>query len=205
MPDTTYGVHRRILYSAIDQAVPAAHGGSVHVTAVAEGLARLGHTVEVLVSPGDGGALPTGNATWVALSPPRGNRRLRLLRAGQVLERARAFKPDVVIERYYNFGGEGVLAARKVGARVILEVNAPIVDHPGSMKRVIDRFFSSNRCADGGTGNAGRRMSSSHPAAGLCPSTFLDRRSSKRSGVPIRISSIPTRAGNRRLRATAAT
>ncbi len=131
----------RILYSAIDQAVPAAHGGSVHVTAVAEGLARLGHTVEVLVSPGDGGALPTGNATWVALPPPRGNRRLRLLRAGQVLERARAFKPDVVIERYYNFGGEGVLAARKVGARVILEVNAPIVDHPGSMKRVIDRLL----------------------------------------------------------------
>ena len=131
----------RILYSAIDQAVPGAHGGAVHVTAVAEGLARLGHTVEVLVSPGDGGALPAGNATWVAMPPPRGNRRLRWLRAGQVLERARAFKPDVVIERYYNFGGEGVLAARRVGARVVLEVNAPVVDYPGSMKRVVDRLL----------------------------------------------------------------
>lgn len=121
--------------------MPAAHGGAVHVTAVAEGLARLGHTVEVLVSPGDGGVLPAGKATWVALPPPRGNRRLRLLRAGQVLERARAFKPDVVIERYYNFGGEGVLAARKVGARVVLEVNAPVVDHPGSIKHLVDRLL----------------------------------------------------------------
>jgi glycosyltransferase involved in cell wall biosynthesis len=52
---------------------------------------------------------------------------------------ARLFKPDVVIERYYNFGGEGILAAKKVGALVVLEVNAPVVDHPGSVKHVIDR------------------------------------------------------------------
>ena len=42
-----------VLYSAIDQTVPAAHGGSVHVTAVAEGLAALGHEVHVLASPSD--------------------------------------------------------------------------------------------------------------------------------------------------------
>jgi glycosyltransferase involved in cell wall biosynthesis len=129
----------RILYSAIDQAVPAAHGGSVHVMAVAEGLAGLGHDVEVLVSPGDGGTVPTGRAKWVPMAPPLGNRRLRLLRVRSVAERARTFRPDVVIERYYNFGGEGVLAARKVGALAVLEVNAPVVDHPGSMKRLLDR------------------------------------------------------------------
>ncbi|HKY22379.1 MAG TPA: glycosyltransferase family 4 protein [Vicinamibacterales bacterium] len=129
----------RILYSAIDQSVPAAHGGSVHVTAVAEGLADLGHEVHVLVSPGDRGTLPIGKATWSALPPPLGDRRLRLVRARDVLARARALKPDVVIERYYNFGGEGILAAKHVGACAVLEVNAPIVDYPGSWKRAIDR------------------------------------------------------------------
>lgn len=129
----------RILYSAIDQSVPAAHGGSVHVTAVAEGLAEVGHDVRVLVSPGDRGDVPTGKAQWFPLPPPLGQRRLRLLRAGAVASHARDFRPDVVIERYYNFGGEGILAAKKVGALVVLEVNAPIVDHPGSAKRRVDR------------------------------------------------------------------
>jgi len=129
----------RILYSAIDQSVPAAHGGSVHVTAVAEGLAALGHDVHVLVSPGDGGKLPVGNAQWFSLPPPLGSRRLRLFRALDVAARARRFKPDVIIERYYNFGGEGILAARKVGALAVLEVNAPVVDHPGALKRIVDR------------------------------------------------------------------
>ena len=129
----------RILYSAIDQSVPAAHGGSVHVMAVAEGLAALGHDVHVLVSPGDAGKLPTGRAQWSAMPPPFGNRRFRLLRARDVAAIARAFNPEAVIERYYNFGGEGILAARKVGASVVLEVNAPVIDHPGSTKRMVDR------------------------------------------------------------------
>lgn len=128
----------RILYSAIDQAVPAAHGGAVHVTAVAEGLAELGHDVHVLVSAGDGGELPTGRAQWFALPPPFGSRRLRLLRARAVASRAQQFQPDVVMERYYNFGGEAILAAKRVGAAAVLEVNAPIVDHPGSLKRLVD-------------------------------------------------------------------
>jgi glycosyltransferase involved in cell wall biosynthesis len=128
----------KILYSAIDQSVPAAHGGSVHVTAVAEGLAALGHEVHVLVSPGDGGKLPVGKAQWSAMPPPFGNRRLRLLRARDVAALARQFAPEVVIERYYNFGGEAILAGRKVGAAIVLEVNAPVVDHPGSLKRMVD-------------------------------------------------------------------
>ena len=40
----------KILYSAIDQTVPGTKGGSVHVTAVAEGLAALGHDVTALVT-----------------------------------------------------------------------------------------------------------------------------------------------------------
>jgi glycosyltransferase involved in cell wall biosynthesis len=132
----------RILYAAIDQAVPAAHGGSVHVTAVAEGLTSLGHDVLACVSPGDDGRVPAGGTvTWSALPPPFGSRRLRLLRAGALFRAGRAFGADAVIERYYNFGGEGILAARRLGALKVLEVNAPVVDYPGSPKAKIDRLM----------------------------------------------------------------
>lgn len=130
----------KILYAAIDQQVPGPHGGSVHVRSVAEGLSALGHEVHVMASPGEGKRFPDGSVTWWAMPPPLGNRRLRLLRAGDVARRARAIRPDVVIERYYNFGGEGLLAARKVGALAVLEVNAPIVDYPGSAKAWLDRM-----------------------------------------------------------------
>ena len=48
-------------------------------------------------------------------------------------------KPDVVMERYYNFGGEDVRAASVAGAKTILEVNAPVIDHQGSLKAALDR------------------------------------------------------------------
>ena len=51
----------RILYVAIDQTVPGTLGGSVHVHAVAEGLAQLGHDVHVAARPG--GAWPAGRVT----------------------------------------------------------------------------------------------------------------------------------------------
>ena len=121
----------KVLYSAIDQTVPGAHGGSVHVRSVAEGLSALGYEVHVLASPGDAGPFPRGEVAWWPMAPPFGDRRLRLLRAPAVLRRARALQPDIIIERYYNFGGEGMLAARRTGAQAVLEVNAPVVDHPG--------------------------------------------------------------------------
>ena len=42
------------------------------------------------------------------------------------------------MERYYNFGGEAILHARALNARAVLEVNAPVVDHPGSSKARLD-------------------------------------------------------------------
>jgi glycosyltransferase involved in cell wall biosynthesis len=54
---------------------------------------------------------------------------------------ARDVRPDVVMERYHNFGGEGLLAARHVGARAVLEVNAPVIDYPGSPKQRLDRLL----------------------------------------------------------------
>jgi glycosyltransferase involved in cell wall biosynthesis len=127
----------RILYVAIDQTVPGTTGGSVHVAAVAEGLAALGHDVHVLAGAGDR-PLPPGPVAWHRLRPPLGLRQLRMLRAPEVLALARAVRPDVIMERYYGFGGEGVYAARRLGIPAVLEVNTPVVDHPGSPRPWLD-------------------------------------------------------------------
>jgi glycosyltransferase involved in cell wall biosynthesis len=132
----------RILYAAIDQVVPGTLGGSTHVQAVAEGLAALGHEVHVAVRAGaTTRPRPIANPVHHDLGTPFGSPNLRLLRRGRLRALAAALRPDVVIERYHNFGGEGLLAARAVGARTVLEVNAPVVDYPGSPKRTVDRLL----------------------------------------------------------------
>lgn len=128
----------KILYSAIDQVVPGTKGGSVHVTAVAEGLAALGHEVTVLITPGEGAPRPSP-VRWVGMPPPFGSTHFRLARAASIGRLARALQPDVIIERYHNFGGEAIRAARQVGATAVLEVNAPVVDYAGSRKALLDR------------------------------------------------------------------
>lgn len=128
----------RILYAALDQVVPGTKGGSVHVTAVAEGLAALGHDVHVLVTPGSGPA-PGGTVHWIPMSPPLGAPQLRWMRRAAVGRIADRLRPDLVMERYYNFGGEAILHARRLGARAVLEVNAPVIDYPGSSKARLDR------------------------------------------------------------------
>jgi glycosyltransferase involved in cell wall biosynthesis len=128
----------KILYSAIDQPVPGSKGGSVHVAAVAEGLAALGHDVVALVSPGTGVRRQSA-VRWIEMPPPLGSPHLRLARSGAVRRLVDDLRPDVVMERYHNFGGEAIRAAARVDAVSLLEVNAPIVDHAGSPKAAIDR------------------------------------------------------------------
>lgn len=131
----------RVLYCAIDQEVPGTRGGSTHVVAVARGLAALGHDVHVAAAPGiDGfGTVDAPGVTWHAVRPPFGASQLRLARAPAIGALARRLHPDVVIERYHNFGGEGLCAARSVDALGVLEVNAPVIDYPGSPKQRLDR------------------------------------------------------------------
>lgn len=128
----------RILYAATDQRVPGTKGGSTHVVAVASGLAALGHEVHVATARGSR-AWPDAGVAWHELAAPAGRPHLRLLRARRLARLALALRPDIVIERYHNFGGEGALAARASGAALVLEVNAPVVDHPGSAKARLDR------------------------------------------------------------------
>ena len=125
----------RILYVATDQVVPGTKGGSIHVTAVASGLAALGHDVHVLVGIASPGPPRTRGVEWERLVPPLGLRQLRVLRRSAVDRAAAAFRPDIVMERYYNFGGEGMLAARERQIPYVLEVNAPVVDYRGSPKQ----------------------------------------------------------------------
>ena len=61
-----------------------------------------------------------------------------LLSAPLIARLARAVRPDLIIERYYNFAGAGLLAARRLGIPAILEVNALIVDPPEVFKRRLD-------------------------------------------------------------------
>ncbi len=132
----------RILYAAIDQPVPGPHGGAVHVTSVAEGLAARGHEVHALVTRPHGAGMDDPSAVhWHAMPPPLGLRQLRALRASAVERLARRLRPDAVMERYYNFGGEGILAARRLGVFTVLEVNAPVIDYPGSPKARLDRLL----------------------------------------------------------------
>ncbi len=129
----------RILYVATDQTVPGTKGGSIHVTAVAHGLAALGHQVHALVTPGAGGLPQDGAVRWHACPPPLRRPQLRFLAASAVRSLATTLRPDIVMERYYNFGGEGMAAARAVSVPYVLEVNAPVVDYAGSPKRLLDR------------------------------------------------------------------
>ncbi|MCX6538942.1 MAG: glycosyltransferase family 4 protein [Acidobacteria bacterium] len=130
----------KILYVALDQRVPGTTGGSVHVRSVADGLAALGHDVDVLTTPGDG-PFPAGQVQWHAMSPPFGMRHLRGLRAAAVARMAYRVGAEVVIERYHNFGGEGIRAADATDALAVLEVNAPVIDYPGSPKAWFDRLL----------------------------------------------------------------
>ena len=111
----------------------------MHVTAVAEGLAELGHDVHVLVSPGDNGVIRPEERTGTRCRRRSAAAGCGCFARGRSHRARGSFKPDVIIERYYNFGGEGILAAREIGALAVLEVNAPVVDYPGSLKGIVDR------------------------------------------------------------------
>jgi glycosyltransferase involved in cell wall biosynthesis len=129
----------RILYVASDQTLPGSTGGSVHVHEVSRELAKLGHEVHAVVqdagesaNPGDGYAIR--RIRWF----PH-HRFFRWRARPQIARLIADLKPHAVMERYYNFGGEGILAAAEAGVPSLLEVNSPVIDHRGSLKAAFDR------------------------------------------------------------------
>jgi glycosyltransferase involved in cell wall biosynthesis len=131
----------RILYVASDQTLPGDTGGSVHVHEVSRELSRRGHEVHAVVhdqgaasSQGDGYRIH--RIRWWPES-----RFFRFRARPQIAAFIEHVKPDVLMERYYNFGGEGILAAESAGVPSLLEVNSPVVDHPWSLKAALDALM----------------------------------------------------------------
>jgi len=127
----------RVLYVASDQTLPGETGGSVHVHEVSRELAKRGHEVHAVVqdrgetSPGEGYSVH--RIRWTP-----SHRLFRFRARPQIAALIDRLRPDVVMERYYNFGGEGILAAEAVGVPSLLEVNSPVVDHEESLKALLD-------------------------------------------------------------------
>jgi alpha-maltose-1-phosphate synthase len=133
----------KILYVASGIAVPGAYGGSTHTLEVARGLAALGHELHVvahhprrrlttLIQP-----LQTthGAITLHYLDLPKA---ASLLGYPHIARLVRSLRPDALMERYYNFAGAGLLAARRYGVPGLLEVNALMIDPPAIVKRRLD-------------------------------------------------------------------
>jgi alpha-maltose-1-phosphate synthase len=135
----------KILYVANGIPVPGALGGSTHTLEVARGLTERGHALHVVACSHEGwggiAALARPVSSLFAgfhlhhLDIPKG---ASLLAAPVLMRLARATRPDIVIERYYNFAGGGLWAARQLGIPTLLEVNALIVDPPQVFKRRLD-------------------------------------------------------------------
>jgi glycosyltransferase involved in cell wall biosynthesis len=130
----------KILYVASDQVVPGRTGGSVHVLEVARGLAARGHQVHAVVhgNPGTPDREERFGVEWHRIDWRPGFRVFRFRARSTVARIAGDVQPDVVIERYYNFGGEGITVAAERGTPSLLEVNSPVLDHPGSLKAALD-------------------------------------------------------------------
>jgi glycosyltransferase involved in cell wall biosynthesis len=135
----------KILYVASGIPVPGALGGSTHILEVARGLAERGHTLHVVACSREGwggiAALARPVSSLFAgfhlhyLDIPK---TAALLATPVLMRLARATRPDIVMERYYNFAGGGLWAARRLGIPTLLEVNALIVDPPQVFKRRLD-------------------------------------------------------------------
>ena len=134
----------RILYVASAIEVGSTSGGSTHVNEVACGLRALGHEVLVVARslPGiQNKQKSLLDECPVPLRVVRPRKELALFGLRSVSKAMRDFRPDVVMERFYNFAGAGIFIAHRRGIPSLLEVNAPIIDPPGSTKTKLDRLL----------------------------------------------------------------
>ena len=131
----------RVLYVASAVEVGGTSGGSTHVREVACGLRALGHHVLVVSRPASALPGPRTLDCGVPVRLTQWRKELALLGLPQMARTFRAFKPDAVMERFYNLAGGGVLLSHRAGVPALLEVNAPMVDPPSALKSRIDKLL----------------------------------------------------------------
>ena len=142
----------KILYTAVDIPVPGTHGGSVHTLELCRALSRRGHEVH-LAAPGPSARSGThGTGSHIKFAEKTGldgvilhrlrkpARFLEWRAADAIRQFAMAVSPDVVIERFYTFGGAGLRTARALKIPAVLEVNSPARPYPGSWRDRLDRW-----------------------------------------------------------------
>ena len=114
-------------------------------------LARRGHDVQIVAPrreaggadvvevmvPGAGGD-ETGPVDIVRIRRPR--RFFEWTAVTDIRRIAERMEPDVLVERFYTFGGAGIWAAHALGLPAVLEVNSPARRYPGSWRDRIDRL-----------------------------------------------------------------
>ena len=127
-------------------------GQAVHIEEMIEALRGLGHEVRVVAPAvgGEGEGRMGGGVGWVhRLKAVLPRALYELMELGyslvayrRLMAAAREFQPDAIYERYNLFLLAGVMARRKLGLPLLLEVNAPLVhereQHSGglSLKRL---------------------------------------------------------------------
>lgn len=115
-------------------------GQAVHIEEMIEALREQGHEVRI-VSPGDANASGQDSGRmgsdmgWVHQLKARMPKAVyelmelgySLLAYRKLMAAARDFRPDVIYERYNLFLLSGLMASRRLGIPMLLEVNAPLV------------------------------------------------------------------------------
>ena len=139
----------KILYVAVDTPIPGTHGGSVHAQELCRALSRRGHDVHVVAPVGESRSA-SPSSTGPSSATAGGAMRLHRLRkprrflewasVRRVRQIASAVAPDVVVERFYTFGGAGIWAAHALQIPAVLEVNSPARAIPGSWRDRLDRL-----------------------------------------------------------------
>jgi glycosyltransferase involved in cell wall biosynthesis len=126
----------RILYH---HRVAAADGMRVHINEIVENLRAAGHEVRVVGPEGAAGAV-AGQASRTERLAEMARRALpaalyealelayNLPAYVRLASAARAFRPDVIYERYNLFLLAGLMLARRRRLPLLLEVNAPLLD-----------------------------------------------------------------------------
>jgi glycosyltransferase involved in cell wall biosynthesis len=136
----------KILYVAMSVVAPGSHGGATHVFEVAGELSKLGHEMHVVCAYDTTDTrkaltLPVEGGLPIHFYRFRRADKMALLRYPQIARLALQIRPDLVMERYYNFAGAAMLYAHRHNLPSILEVNALMVDPPGSRKYKVDRLL----------------------------------------------------------------